>query len=320
MSGDTGVEEQLRHRISCNNLDNDELKRYLDKIGLRAVKERKKNIEKLLKWLDESPLRRPYVLLTKGKLIDECITKFGGKKSSYKSSDMESLIQRLSTYQTDPTYITLQNRRVHDAESTSDSFLHTSFLKQIVKSSFLPKLTAKGKEYCKMGHNLELPFAQKLLQHSKEGLTIFQVEDIYRVGLVGKKDEMYAKASCDFVAGIVIAGEKQLVGVECKARVTPRIHQREREHAVFLSRFMNLCTSSTTSYSSSATSSAELYTVICVDSEDFHLYVDSSHEAVQLLHQAYVYSFKYVLLLVGDASGNIIQGASEKLKMCFSFN
>jgi hypothetical protein len=135
----------------------------------------------------------------------------------------------------------------------------------------------------------------------------------------GKKDEMYAKASCDFISGIVIAGEKQLVGVECKARVTPITHQREKEHAVFLSRFMSLCTSSTTSYSSSATSSPELYTVICSDSEDFHLYV-ASHEAVQLLHQAYVYSFKYVLLPVGDASGNIIRGASEKLKMCFSFN
>lgn len=66
-----------------------------------------------------------------------------------------------------------------------------------------------------MGQNLELPLAQKLLQHSKEGLTIFQINDIYQVGLVGKKYELYAKVSCDFVASAVIAGEKQLDGVEC---------------------------------------------------------------------------------------------------------
>jgi hypothetical protein len=132
--------------------------------------------------------------------------------------------------------IALQNRRAHDCATTDASFLRTSFLRQIFKSSFLPKLTAKGKEYCKMGQNLELPFAQKLLQQSKEGLTLFQIENVYRVGLV-EKNEM---------------------------------------------------------------------------SKDFHTYIGSSHEAVQLLHQAYVYSFQYVLLLVGDASGNIIRGACTK--------
>jgi hypothetical protein len=111
--------------------------------------------------------------LTKGKLIDKCIAKFGGKKSSYENSDMKSPIQRLSTYQTDPTYIALQNGRVHDAESMSNSFLHTSFLKQIVKSSFLPKLIAKGKEYCKMGHNLELQICTKASSAFKGGTRHF---------------------------------------------------------------------------------------------------------------------------------------------------
>ncbi len=63
-----------------------------------------------------------------------------------------------------------------------------------------------------MGHALELPFAQKLLQHSKEGLTLFIVENIYRVGMVAKQGMLYAKASCDFVAGVIIDGEKKLVG------------------------------------------------------------------------------------------------------------
>jgi hypothetical protein len=51
------------------------------------------------------------------------------------------------------------------------------------------------------------------LQQSKEGLTKFTVEKDYRVCLVGKKDKLYAKAPCDFIAGVVIGGENLLVGV-----------------------------------------------------------------------------------------------------------
>jgi hypothetical protein len=112
-----------------------------------------------------------------------------------------------------------------------------SLLMKIVNSSFLPKLTAKGKEYSKMGHNLEVPFAKRLLKHSRMGLTKIKVEEIYRVGSVGKEGEAYAKASCDFIAVATVENEKVLVGVECKARVTPGTHQKERRHADFLSRF-----------------------------------------------------------------------------------
>jgi hypothetical protein len=102
----------------------------------------------------------------------------------------------------------------------------------------------------------------------------------------------------------VIGGEEQLVGIECKACVTPRTDQREREHALFLSRFQHISTAST---------SNQLYTIVHADTEDFYLNVDSSHEAVQLLHQAYIFNFKFVFLLIGDASGNIIRGGVSDL-------
>jgi len=40
------------------------------------------------------------------------------------------------------------------------------------------RLSVKGRKYCMMGHDLEIPFARKLLQHSQEGLTFFIVEEI----------------------------------------------------------------------------------------------------------------------------------------------
>jgi hypothetical protein len=172
------------------------------------------------------------------------------------------------------------------------------------------RLTAKGREYCKMGHALELPFARKLLQHSKEGLMTFEVERGYCVGLVSRRGRPSVKASCDFVAVTNINGERKLIGVECKARLTPATQQRERDHREFLSHFHSRNPTSSNSTSVSTTNGgADLYSVLEATLEDIHIYIDSSHEAVQLLHQAYVCSFEYVLLLVGDPSGNIIRGA-----------
>jgi hypothetical protein len=267
-------------------------------------------------------------------LIEECISKFGGKKSTYESSTNERLICRLATYQNDPSYIALQNHRACFPQPEGVFLVRTSLLRQIVKSSFLPRLTAKGREFCKLGHDLEIPFARKLLQQSKEGLTKFTMEKIYRVGLVGKRDHLYAKASCDFIAGVIIKGENLLVRVECKARVTPATDQRERLHTEFISHFHSMSlassmastspasTSTTTSSTTFGIRGAELYTIIEAASVDFNAYVDSSHKAVQLLHQAYVCSFKYVLLLVGDRSGNIIRGmfcTKEECSYCKQF-
>jgi hypothetical protein len=88
---------------------------------------------------------------------------------------------------------------------------------------------------------------------------------------VGKRGRPYTKASCDFIAIVSIDGEKKLVGVECKARVASGIHQRERDHRKYLSRF----------HSTSPTSiSSNLYIVLEASPEDFHIYADSSHEAI----------------------------------------
>lgn len=43
-------------------------------------------------------------------------------------------------------------------------------------------------------------------------------------------------------------------------------------------------------------------------------YIESKHEIVQILHHAYTYNFKKLLILIGDQSGNIIRG----IWVCFS--
>ena len=43
----TGLENELKYQISSNTMTEEVLKAYLEKIGVKAVRERKKNLEKL---------------------------------------------------------------------------------------------------------------------------------------------------------------------------------------------------------------------------------------------------------------------------------
>ncbi len=93
---------------------------------------------------------------------------------------------------------------------------------------------------------------------------MFIVDNIFRVSLVEKELEFYAKASLDFMAVVTIENRKCLVGVECQARVTSATQQRERAQAELLSRLQSptsTCSASTSS-STSHRSSRELYAVI----------------------------------------------------------
>lgn len=150
--------------------------------------------------------------------------------------------------------------------------------------------------------------------------------------MVGIENEMYARTFCGFIASAVIKGEQLLADVECQARIAPGTDQHEREHAEFLSRYHSTtstsqywylhhysgteycyyntrksttCSSTTTNRSGSA---AEVNMVILdADAKEFHVYLDSMHDVVQLLHQAYVYSFKYVLLLINKQTQRLLK-------------
>jgi len=113
-------------------------------------------------------------------LIEECIS---GKRSTYKGCNNEHLICRLVTTQNDPGFIVCQSRRARYPQPEGASLVGAPILKQIVKSSFLPKLTAKDRDFSKLGHS----FCNKTIAAVKrEAYQIFCGE-IHHVGLVKKR-------------------------------------------------------------------------------------------------------------------------------------
>jgi hypothetical protein len=61
--------------------------------------------------------------------------------------------------------------------------LQLNLIQRILQCSFLPRLTGKGKEYCKRGHDLEPAYATRLLDDSEFN----GIQEIYKTGLVRKK-------------------------------------------------------------------------------------------------------------------------------------
>jgi hypothetical protein len=196
------------------------LKTLLERAGLKPFVTRQKNVELMKQWIGESLQRRPYFHQTKPQLIAICVNRFGESTRSYTKQGKEELIQLLASRHSHEPRVrenaSTQPPQGRGSSNVAGNSMRIQLLTKIVESSTLPRLSAKGKEYCKTGHQLEIPLGKKLLKHSKENITIFQVEKLYRVGLVGKSDEMYAKASADFIGVACMEGVHALFAVECK--------------------------------------------------------------------------------------------------------
>ncbi len=76
----TTIAFDLKEQIVNNTLYKEMVKSYLEKIGIKPVKDKKKNAEKSKNWLDVEASNRPYILWNKTRLVDACVSKFAGKK------------------------------------------------------------------------------------------------------------------------------------------------------------------------------------------------------------------------------------------------
>mmetsp|Transcript_7145 Transcript_7145/g.10465 ORF Transcript_7145/g.10465 Transcript_7145/m.10465 type:complete len:544 (+) Transcript_7145:549-2180(+) len=159
----------------------------------------------------------------------------------------------------------------------------------------MPKLYGREKEYCKRGHELEVPAAKRLLREGREN----EIVKIFKTGLVQKKEQPHEKTTIDFVAIKETSdGDRKLIGVEMKARLRNKTLQAQQERA----RLQAL-------HLSSGSSSQKYFTLKARDPE-IRSYIKSSHEIIQILHHAYVYNFDEVMLVAVDDSGGIVMGVT----------
>ena len=160
----------------------------------------------------------------------------------------------------------------------------------LLEKSFMKPLKGQKRDYCQRGHKLELPIGMDWMNDvNKKGLfSGFKVISLHKVGLVEKKNCPWAKDSIDFLAFVYDEDKEDLEvwGVEVKSRQTSSTIGKEREFSRQLRR--------------------NKYQII--GSDLAHKYVHKIEDRFQVLHHAFVYGLKRVILLVANNHGKILTG------------
>ena len=178
------------------------------------------HLAKLKKFLQNPS---PYVLMSRPKL-DEIMNSRGILNTENRSKKVDEKKDLLIAHDKGE----LPTTTVIEAGPTSIS---EKLLDTLHCQAFLPKLNAEGLEYCKIGHDSEVPLAIQFLGHSCKGDTSgFVVHGISRPGLVAKKGKEYVKGTIDFIAAATTpeSDVKSIIGIEVKTRVSSSTAQAER--------------------------------------------------------------------------------------------
>lgn len=171
----------------------------------------------------------------------------------------------------------------------------------------MPRIKGDAAENTRRGLDLEKPLVRQFLQDSKDGKTLIRVHEVGCAPLVVRENIPIRSVggSTDFVCTAGPApGQpddiKQLVVIEGKGRVTSTTEGKEK-FAQGIARLR-------ASRAGVRHQRVQKYWIVNAMSNDFPFFVKDRKEAVQCLHHAYVYDVAYVLLLIGNNSGNVIAG------------
>jgi hypothetical protein len=207
------IDAMINALEDASSISTTTLVEYVSRMG-GNIKARNNCLDAIKEWLRSSVLKRPLLFLTKTQLISLLVEKKGGTASSYMKFGKPELINKL-----------IDNENAANSEDPKSKDLWQRLVGCVIKSTCLPKLTGKGKEYSKVGHKNEEPLLKALLTSSDNPYELIQ---IVRPGLVSKQNYPYVKTSIDAIGFIANdEGDLEMVGIEVKSRVTNATYQAE---------------------------------------------------------------------------------------------
>lgn len=261
-----------------------------------------KNIEaqrkKVKKFLDATPEQREYLFYSKAALIETAKVLNIRLKSS--DSSVDKIVAVLANPR--PAAQTTNDTRGREQgcpEGTvvvrQPSTTEEKVIASIFERSFQAHQKGPSREYCSLGHKLELPILFKWVKEIEclrdFPMRFLKIRSAYTAGLVEKRGCPWAKDSIDFilnVQNVVLGGDEDEIetwGCEIKSRVTQ--------------------TTATAEDASLLNSDRDKHSLVSF--KDVHSLLPEVQERYQLLHHAYVYNFDKVVLIVGDSQSEIIQ-------------
>ena len=278
----------------------------------------------LEKWLESNNQYRSFMFTTKQQLVQIAASSAGVRVASTLSFDaiIEKLVSLFmpspsnqeddsiddestssSTSSTNSPSATTSNQTAARATTNSTYLpenhpqavtIKQEVIKAMLQKSFMRPLKGASKEHCELGHKLELPIGLDWMRdvNEKKLFPGFTVISLHKAGLVGKKNQPWAKDSIDFLAFVLDESNSdsalQLWGIEIKSRQTCTTINEEKDLNRKLRR--------------------KKYELI--QSSEVFKFIPKASERFQLLHHAYVYDFDRVAIIIGNGSGKVISGTA----------
>ena len=175
------------------------------------------------------------------------------------------------------------------AEEETPSNPEESVIKAVLKKSFLPHQKGAAREYCSLGHRLEKPILKQwvnLVLEARYPNPKVNVKAAYTAGLASKRGMPVAKDSIDFVLAVEDGdGDIETWGFEAKGRVTVKTAADEEDYL----------------------HSIELDDHLQIDASEVNEAVANVSERFQILHHAFVYDFRTVVLAIADEQAQLIR-------------
>lgn len=206
--------------------------------------------------------------------------KFGMKPSETSGKSVDELISFIVERQS-------QDSEQNQQDTTRPSSPKNEVIKAIFKASFLPQQKGEKREHCSLGHRLEKPILKKWIDIAVKQKLVHHVEGAYTAGLAAKKDKPFVKDSIDFLVTVQehpADVEFSLWGFEAKGRVTNRTAANEEMNLHHLAN-----------------------PHISIKASEAYEHIHDPKERFQVLHHAYVYDLKKVVLCISDEDSELIR-------------
>jgi hypothetical protein len=284
------------------------------------------NKKKLIQWLNAHKALRPYYYSSATvlkRLANQLNADIGISNTATQVRKKIEAFLYLN-YDTEPVAVEAvenpETPATTNAASRANLTQKQKILHICLKSGFLPSLEGKARGYAQRGLQLEGPLLQKVLSDSEKGITPIKVKELGSAPLVkmGRNHIPGIGGSVDAVARAVVPRsetessdsdssddpfgeeEEELILIEAKARVTDRTAGKER----ILQGIARLRAGN----NRVRHSSKKKYWIVDADSENFSYFVNDEKEAIQILHHAVVYDTRFVLLVMGNETADILGG------------
>jgi hypothetical protein len=169
----------------------------------------------------------------------------------------------------------------------------------ILERSFLKHQKGEEREYCKQGHKLEAPIMKQWINETMDSSSDIDVQGAtclgcYTTGLAARKNAIHARDSIDFILSVEMEDESIVPwGVEIKSRLTLPTANTEINLAYETGKHNR------------------------INMNEALRYIPKADERWQVAQHAYVYDLDTVVLIIGDAQGQLIRSVIVDFTLAF---